>query len=91
MLPVFSRLLHRVLKLRIMGSAALGLAYIASGRFDGYVESGLRLWDIAAGALIVGCAGGRCDCTPVAGEGHRYALLASNGSVHRSLARLARR
>ena len=91
MLPVFSRLLHRVLKLRIMGSAALGLAYIGTGRFDGYVESGLRLWDIAAGALIVVCAGGRCDCTPVPGEEHRYRLLASNGSLHRALGSMARR
>jgi len=90
MLPVFSRLLHRVLKLRIMGSAAVGLTYIATGRFDGYVESGLRLWDIAAGALIVVCAGGRCDCTPVPGD-QRYALLASNGSLHRALGSLAKR
>jgi myo-inositol-1(or 4)-monophosphatase len=90
MLPVFSRLLHRVLKLRIMGSAALGLSYIATGRFDGYVESGLRLWDIAAGALVIVCAGGRCECKPVPGD-HRYALLASNGGLHKALARLARR
>jgi myo-inositol-1(or 4)-monophosphatase len=90
MLPVFSRLLHRVLKLRIMGTAALGLTYIATGRFDGYVESGLRLWDIAAGALIIPCAGGRCDCPPVVGE-ERYALLASNGHLHRALRPLAKR
>lgn len=90
MLPVFSRLVHRVLKLRIMGSAALGLTYVASGRFDGYVESGLRLWDIAAGALIVECSGGRCDCLSLGGD-HRYALLASNGPLHRSLRPIAAR
>jgi myo-inositol-1(or 4)-monophosphatase len=87
MLPVFTRLVHRVRKLRIMGSAALALTYVASGRFDGYVEAGLRLWDIAAGALVVECAGGRCDCRPLDGR-HRYALVASNGLLHGSLAPL---
>ncbi len=81
MLPVFSRMIQRVLKIRIMGSAALALSYVACGRFDGYLEGGLRLWDIAAGALLVESAGGRCECRPVPGE-HRYALLASNGGVH---------
>jgi myo-inositol-1(or 4)-monophosphatase len=87
MLPVFGRLVHRVRKLRIMGSAALGLTYVAMGRFDGYLESGLRLWDIAAGALIVECAGGRCDCLPLRGR-HTFALAASNGWLHRALPQL---
>ena len=58
MLPAFSRLVHRVRKIRIMGSAALALTYVASGRMDAYIESGVRLWDIAAGGLILECAGG---------------------------------
>ena len=45
--------------LRRLGSAALDLCYIASGRFDFYVEDGLNPWDIAAGSLIVTEAGGR--------------------------------
>ena len=53
MLPVFNRLVHQVRKIRIMGAAALALAYVAGGRFDAYLETGLRLWDIAAGGLIV--------------------------------------
>ena len=56
MLPVFNRLVHQVRKIRIMGAAALALAYVAGGRFDAYLETGLRLWDIAAGGLIVECA-----------------------------------
>ena len=40
-------------------SAALDLAYVACGRFDGFFEFGLKPWDIAAGALIVQEAGGR--------------------------------
>ena len=43
---------------RIFGSAALDLAYVASGRIDGYFQNGLNLWDIAAGTLIVKEAGG---------------------------------
>ncbi len=49
----------QVRKLRMMGSAALALAYVADGRFDAYLEHGIRLWDIAAGGLLVECAGGR--------------------------------
>jgi myo-inositol-1(or 4)-monophosphatase len=40
------------------GSAALDLAYVAAGRFDGFWEMGLRDWDIAAGLLLVQEAGG---------------------------------
>jgi myo-inositol-1(or 4)-monophosphatase len=41
-----------------MGSAALDLAYVAAGRFDGFWEAGLAPWDIAAGMLMVREAGG---------------------------------
>ncbi len=41
-----------------MGSAALDLAYVASGRTDAYIEIGVQPWDIAAGSLIVREAGG---------------------------------
>jgi myo-inositol-1(or 4)-monophosphatase len=44
--------------LRRLGSAALDLAYVACGRFDGFYEYGLNPWDVAAGALIVKEAGG---------------------------------
>lgn len=58
MLPVFEKLIHRVRKIRITGSAALATTYVASARFDAYVEYGVRLWDIAAGGLILQRAGG---------------------------------
>ena len=44
--------------LRCFGSAALDLAYVAAGRFDGYWESGLKAWDMAAGIVLVREAGG---------------------------------
>jgi len=43
---------------RKSGSAALDMAYVASGRYDGYFQSGLNLWDIAAGIIIIKEAGG---------------------------------
>ena len=48
--------------IRRAGSAALDLAYVAAGRFDGYFEAGIMAWDIAAGVLMVREAGGKvCD------------------------------
>ena len=43
---------------RRTGSAALDLAYVASGRYDGYFQKDLNLWDIAAGVILVKEAGG---------------------------------
>lgn len=54
----FSSIYPQCSDIRRMGSAALDLCYVASDRFDGYFEYGIKLWDIAAGALIVQEAGG---------------------------------
>ncbi len=89
MLPMVQRLVHRVRKIRIMGSAALALTYVASGRFDAYAEPRLSLWDIAAGGLIVECAGGTYQTRPVAGE-HAYEVVATNGLLHRAFERQLR-
>ena len=68
-------------KMRMMGSAALGMAYIASGRIDGYIESRISLWDIAAGQLLVETAGGNVELTPIAGYGDAYSIIATNGRI----------
>ena len=78
------QLTHRVRKLRIMGSAALALAYVADGRFDAYIERGIRLWDVAAGALIIECAGGEFWKEQLPGE-HVFGLCATNGQLRRQL------
>lgn len=52
-------LLGQAEDIRRSGSAALDLAYVANGRYDGFFEIGLKPWDIAAGALLVREAGGR--------------------------------
>ncbi len=83
-LPYFLDLVHRVRKIRIMGSAALALTYVASGRFDAYIESGIRLWDIAAGGLILECAGGKFSHHAIEGD-HAYRMISSNRTLHRQL------
>lgn len=88
-LSMFDVLLPRIRKIRIMGSAALSLTYVASGRFDGYVEMGVHLWDIAAGALIVECAGGQV-VSPVHGKNEAYRMIAGNKAVGPQLVRIAR-
>jgi len=82
----FERLAFHASKMRIMGSAALNLCYVAMGRFDAYVEYGIKAWDLAAGALLVMEAGGRVDArhTPDGG----YDVLATNGSLHGEIERL---
>jgi myo-inositol-1(or 4)-monophosphatase len=89
-LPVLSRVARRVRKVRILGAAALDLAYVATGRFDGFMEQGIRLWDIAAGALIVENAGGTLLREKIAGE-HAYRLIASNGLLQKELRALGRK
>ncbi len=83
-LPYFLELVHKVRKLRIMGSAALALTYVATGRFDAYIERGIRLWDIAAGGLILECAGGVFWREAVAGA-HAYRMIASNRMLRKQL------
>src|SRR5262249_19039178 len=68
---------------RRLGSAALDLCYVAAGRMDGFWESDLKPWDIAAGALIVAEAGGRMTNWtggPFSSRGAE--VLATNGRIH---------
>jgi myo-inositol-1(or 4)-monophosphatase len=85
MLPVLNRMIHRVRKIRIMGAAALAMVYVASGRHEAYLEAGVRLWDIAAGGLILECAGGEFFHEPVKGEYHAYRLVVNNGLLRKQL------
>ena len=79
----------RLAGVRRFGSAALDLAYVAAGRYDGYWENGLHPWDVAAGLLIVREAGGFVSEI----GGRRYELgapdiLAANDALHESLVKL---
>jgi myo-inositol-1(or 4)-monophosphatase len=68
-------------KMRMMGSAALGMAYIACGRLDAYIESRISLWDIAAGQLLLETAGGKVELSPVPGQADAWSIVASNGKL----------
>lgn len=85
MLPVLNRMVHRVRKIRLMGAAALAMVYVASGRHEAYLEAGIRLWDIAAGGLILECAGGDFYHQPIEGERHAYRLVVNNGLLRKQI------
>ena len=84
MLPVFNRLVPRVRKIRLLGAAALSMTWVAAGRLDAYKEYGVRLWDIAAGGLIIECAGGEFWHRPVEGE-HAYEICVNNGLLRKQI------
>ena len=71
------------------GSAAIDMAYVACGRFDGFWEEGLNAWDMAAGVLLIEEAGGQ-----VSGyDGSKFSIykppiLASNGLIHTQMSRV---
>ena len=72
-------LLKRAEDIRRTGSAALDLAWTAAGRLDGYFETGLKIWDMAAGCLLVREAGGRyCNMVGVDGVPESGNLVAAN-------------
>jgi myo-inositol-1(or 4)-monophosphatase len=80
-LPLLQEMIHRVRKCRVLGSAALDMAYVACGRFDAYVEQGISLWDIAAGWLLIETAGGTVDLRPRKDMKDKYSIVASNGVI----------
>lgn len=84
----FIHFTHLTQGVRRVGSAAVDLAYVACGRFDGYWERGLSPWDMAAGVVLVQEAGGLVT----AYDGEKLDLfsgriLASNGWLHPAMQR----
>jgi myo-inositol-1(or 4)-monophosphatase len=80
-LPLLQEMVHRARKCRLMGSAALDMAYVACGRLDAYVEQGISLWDIAAGWILVETAGGLVEMKPRTDMKDKYSIIASNGVI----------
>lgn len=82
----FAAVVGRGIPVRRLGSAALDLAYVAAGRFDGFWEVALHPWDMAAGVLMVQEAGGH-----VTHYGNRPfvlgldSIVATNGKIHNDL------
>lgn len=82
----FARFALKVQGLRRTGTAALDLCYVAAGRFDGFWEVTLNPWDMAAGVVILGEAGGAV--TDFKGNPHSIygqELVASNGPIHQAM------
>lgn len=84
-LPLLQDLVHRARKCRLMGSAALDMAYVACGRFDAYIEQGISLWDVAAGSLLIEKAGGKVEMRPRPEAPDKYSVLATNGVLELGL------
>ena len=72
------------LKTRKSGSAALDMAYVASGRYDGYFQKNLNLWDIAAGIIIVKEAGGQVNDLNLK-QNNNIDIIASSSSINEKL------
>lgn len=82
---------HHAQAVRRDGSAALDLAYVACGRFDGFWEFDLHAWDVAAGTLLIREAGGRV--TKIDGGDASVdarSILATNGRIHNELGGMLR-
>lgn len=77
----FAHISKQVRKIRILGSAALTLCYIAAGRFDAYVETRISVWDFAAARVILEAAGGRLEFEPYGADGIKGAIVAWNGRI----------
>ena len=75
--------------LRRPGAAAMDLAWVAAGVFDGFFELGLSQWDVAAGGLLIQEAGGTVSDWEAGGGWLGGDILAGSAGVHAALVRLA--
>jgi myo-inositol-1(or 4)-monophosphatase len=80
----YKRISLDVRKTRMLGSAALALAYIACGRLDAYIEEQISDWDVAAGRLILEAAGGTFMEQPSRTHEGKIFVCATNGKVDMS-------
>lgn len=80
-LPLFQRMARSAKKCRMMGSAALDMAYVSCGRLDAYIESTISLWDVAAGILLIERAGGSVALEPHPDVAEKYSIVATSGNL----------
>jgi myo-inositol-1(or 4)-monophosphatase len=80
-LPLFERMVRSAKKCRMMGSATLDMAYVATGRLDAYIESSISLWDVAAGILLLERAGGKVSLQAHESAPEKYSIIASSGRI----------
>jgi myo-inositol-1(or 4)-monophosphatase len=85
----FVNIIKRGIPIRRLGSAALDLAYVAAGRFDGFWEINLNPWDVAAGEILVREAGGRVSQYDNSEYRiYNQSILASNAKIHDDLSKI---
>ena len=85
-LDYFARITKHARGIRRAGSAGLDLAAVACGRLDGYWETKLKPWDVAAGLLLVEEAGGCCtDLAGAPAPASGSSIVATNGAIHDEL------
>lgn len=85
----FTNIVKRGIPIRRLGSAALDLAYVACGRFEGFWEVNLNSWDVAAGILLVNEAGGKCtNYNGKVSLVEDKEILATNGKIHEEALRV---
>lgn len=77
-LQLFMSQVNKYKKIRMIGSAALALAYVGEGVADTYYESGTNLWDVAAGLAIIRASGGHFRLVPTGKRPLNYDLWASS-------------
>ena len=87
-LPLLEKYVQRARKCRLMGSAALDLAYVACGRLDAYIEQQDSLWDVAAGKILVEAAGGTFQMTERVDVPGKISVVASSGRIDLAIGRL---
>ena len=80
-IPLLEKYVMNARKCRLMGSAALDLAYVACGRLDAYIEQSVSLWDVAAGMILVETAGGKFKMTPREDAPEKISVIASSGNI----------
>ena len=91
-IPMLKTVISKTSGVRRLGSAALDLAYVAAGRYEGYWEVGLSPWDVAAGIIIIREAGGMVS--EVNGQANMLygnSILATNQPLYNPIQRLLMR
>lgn len=85
-LKTFESVMQNTRGIRRHGSAAIDLAWVACGRFDGFFEAGLAPWDMAAGIVLIRAGGGMVDGLPTGTDpAFDGGIIATNGHIHQAL------
>lgn len=85
-LHLMDQLYGKVSGIRLGGSAAMSLCYVAAGRYDAWLEAFIKLWDYSAGVLLVREAGGRVtDFDGVENISNTHHIIATNNIIHNKI------